>query len=109
MTGASTAISRPAPASAQPSCASTVPSGPKLELVRYTVNTNVVTTALKAAEPQSHSPHASTTRLRVLEGPSAPTALASASVGVMPGELRQVRRHSRNVGIASLGHAGALR
>jgi len=61
-----------------------VPSGPKLEFVRYTVKTKVVTTALKAAEPQSHSPHASTMRLRVLEGPSAPTAVASASVGVIP-------------------------
>ena len=34
VTGASTAISSPAAASAQPSCASTVPSGPKLELVK---------------------------------------------------------------------------
>ena len=39
------------------------------------MNTKVVTTALNAAEPQSHSPQASTMRLRVLDGPSAPTAV----------------------------------
>src|SRR5699024_5318953 len=57
-TGASSAISPPAMASTEPS--GRPASGPNASEVMYTVNTNVVITALNAADPQSHRDQAST-------------------------------------------------
>src|SRR3954451_3051747 len=72
-TGASTATTSPATASPAPSPLESpvvadskagVPGfnagSTKRELVRYTVKTNVVMTALNAAPPQSHAAHAAT-------------------------------------------------
>ena len=58
VTGASSAMAAPAMASAPPRTAEAWSSPPKALEVRYTVKTNVVMTALKAAEPQSQAAHA---------------------------------------------------
>ncbi len=44
----------------QPSAAELASVSPNADDVMYTVNTNVVMTALKAADAQSQSPHATT-------------------------------------------------
>ncbi|MCY1215150.1 hypothetical protein D9M72_269890 [compost metagenome] len=62
-------MAAPAIASAPPSTAEAWSSPPKALEVRYTVNTNVVITALKAAEPQSHAAHARTLPLLVADVP----------------------------------------
>lgn len=58
VTGASRAMASPAMARAAPSAAEAASSPPKALDVRYTVKTNVVITALKAADPQSQEAHA---------------------------------------------------
>src|SRR3954452_24723686 len=60
VTGASSAMAKPPTASAAPRTAEALSSPPKALDVRYTVNTKVVMTALKAAEPQSQEAQAST-------------------------------------------------
>src|SRR5699024_11175214 len=79
--GARSATASPAIRSAVPSCADTTCSGPKAFCVMYTLKTNVVTTALNAADPQSHSDHANT--VRFLMAGASETAGAAGAISLM--------------------------
>jgi hypothetical protein len=76
-------MARPATASAPPRTADAWSSPPNAFEVRYTVKTNVVMTALKAAEPQSQDAQARTRPLLVAWFP----ASSSEDGCVAPGAL----------------------